>query len=172
MTPIYSPHFPIADNPLLATQRASRTRLTDTLAYPALPWQIEDLPGTEWMAVFTFRRLIVGALEKAVDNYGRLGYWHGERFVIEYWIRWDVLPPEAQTQWHHAHAAALATQVTGLQQELRDLDDHAPTPSAHRVRHADYKQKRLALVYQLDQARGTQATVTAILAALPAVAVP
>lgn len=127
MTAIYSPQAPLADNPQLAQQRAVRRSLADTATYSALPWALADLPGTEWLAVFTFRRITLSTPDKGYDRYDQLGSWHGARFVIEHWVRWDVLPPYAQLRWHTLGIQVGRTRLAEVQAKLHKIDN-APKP--------------------------------------------
>jgi hypothetical protein len=145
--PIYSPQDAIAENPHLAAERATRTCLSEIDSYPALPWCLEELPGTEWIAVFTFRIITIGTPDKAYDRYDRLGTWHGKRFIVAHWVRWDVLSCHAQQCWQQAHVAALHQRITTLQADLRELD---AKPSAKK----EHKQQRRGIAHQLDRARG------------------
>jgi hypothetical protein len=143
----YSPHPPVSDNPLTASALSMRSLLSQVEQYPALPWSLEALEGTEWINVHTFRIVTIGDPSKAVGGYGQLGYRHGDRFVIEHWVRWDVLPPAIQHRWRWAHCKSLEARIAALQADLRALDDKPPRSEEA------YQTQRRDLTILLDTTR-------------------
>lgn len=85
--------------------------------YPALPWQMEDLPGTTWRNVYTASIHTVQRLDenrfgkigpdpdKWTNSMFEIGLWVGDRFCIDHWVRVDHLSPKVQVDWARERVA-------------------------------------------------------------------
>src|SRR5229473_4733218 len=116
-TPVYSPHpFETSDpEQVIEAAQSQKMDLEASIAYPLLPWTLEDLPGTTWRHLPSGLPMRVDRI--GIDEDGRpmpvpadeivgpgeylpdLGSWRNDRFCIEHWVRVDHLPPAIQLAW-------------------------------------------------------------------------
>lgn len=116
MTVVYS-LFPAGCT--LEQAKGIRTPTSRTLnkrdKYPALPWSMEELVGSDWRNIYICKR--ERALRIGYDHWKRpclvssdhdpgqrevvlsLGLWWNERYVLEHEVRVDTLPPEIEMQY-------------------------------------------------------------------------
>lgn len=88
---------------------------------PALPWALDQLPGSRWLNIHTGREATIGPI--GIDRWGQpvapyandpfshtaadprsqyvitLGIWTSDRYVIEHWLRCDHWEPEQRVVW-------------------------------------------------------------------------
>lgn len=90
------------------------TKLTSRDLFPPLPWTMGELPGTRWRNVHTLASVTIGEIRE--NRHGHLGpdpdewinamfsigLWWGGRFIIEHWVRADLLSTAEQMEWHLA----------------------------------------------------------------------
>lgn len=98
--------------------------------YLALPWCMEGLVGTTWRNIHTGEAKSVHHL--GTNRFGRpvlcaapatppvpcgqnleiIGFWSGDRYLVEEWVRVDHISEEAQLCWFGVELAWLRRQVT------------------------------------------------------------
>lgn len=135
LTPVYSP-FSIAEVPTpdcakLIYQEICVKRLWPRKTYPALPWAMEQLVGTTWRNIHCGDLTQVMAIQqdrwnnpvlayKSEHSWGeprwQLGlFWpdefDGGRYVVEDWVRVDLLPAEDQLRWFEFHLGRINAQI-------------------------------------------------------------
>jgi hypothetical protein len=127
---IQSPHPAVSPDPAEARARTAGHRCFATLeAWPALPWLVEELVGTQWINLHTCEVVTIEAVTKAKpgidEGYNRIGFvYENRRLIVEHWVRWDVLPPEAQLAWYCAKLRYLQKDIAYQRTKLaqRDMD--------------------------------------------------
>lgn len=93
--------------------RESRSAQVAYEDYPALPWPLEELAGTQWRNVTTATlRRVEGLLPNRwgqpvafdpamVSDWDGIGFWWGDkRYCISNYVRVDHLAPEIQLDWY------------------------------------------------------------------------
>lgn len=102
---IHSPHPAYSPDPAEARARATKLRCFATLeAWPALPWTVEELVGTQWVNVHACEVVtieeVTSAKPRVDEGYNRIGFVHRGNLIVEHWVRWDVLSSPAQLAWY------------------------------------------------------------------------
>jgi hypothetical protein len=121
---IVSPHPVPCLNPITARSAAVRRRICDVDQYAPLPLTLDELEGTTWINVLSYEIFTVGTPAEFVGNYGRIGTFHDERFVVQNWTRWDVLDDALRVRWMEEHVQHLRRVYAATQTVLRGMDDH------------------------------------------------
>ncbi len=130
-TPLYSP---LSGDPSLSYEELyasyEMTSVQARECYPALPWCMEELVGTTWRNIHTGEAQTVHHL--GINRFGKpvlcaapanppvpfgqnlevIGFWSGDRYLVEDWVRVDHISEEAQLCWFGVEQAWLSRQVT------------------------------------------------------------
>ncbi len=97
--------------------------------YPALPWQMETLVATTWRNIHSGEIQTVHHI--GINRFGKpvlctapaksskperqdleiIGFWSGERYIVEQWTRVDHQSEEAQLRWFGVERAWLHEQI-------------------------------------------------------------
>jgi hypothetical protein len=147
-TPVLSPLPTTPVAPDTAKQAGLAVfRGSDRLAYPPLPWTLEELVGSTWRNLSTGAPGTVIRLQDALTCrgprpqaimailYGRqawidsLGFWWGPSFVIEHWVRVDHWPPADQLPWFGVELREYRSDIAQLAAQLAFLLEHWETCS-------------------------------------------
>ncbi|HEU5382792.1 MAG TPA: methyltransferase, partial [Ktedonobacteraceae bacterium] len=129
-TPLYSP---LPCNPSLSFERLSASYEENSPqsreCYPTLPWSMEDLVGSTWRNIYTgeiqtVHHLGMNRFGKPVlctapanppvpfgQNLEIIGFWSGDCYLIEHWVRVDHTSEEAQLCWFGVELAWVSRQV-------------------------------------------------------------
>lgn len=122
MTAIHSPHPPVSEDPAATRAIAHASNVRDRDTYPALPWTVEELVGTQWVNVYTCDTVNIEAVDTPKptisEGYNRIGFMQNGRLIVEHWVRWDVLPPHAQYAWYLARLARLQKDIAEQRETL------------------------------------------------------
>ncbi len=130
-TPLYSPLS--CDASLSYEQLVAIYEETSALpreSYPTLPWCMEELVGTTWRNIHTGeeksvhhigtnrfgRPVLCAAPANPPKPFGQdleiIGFWSGDRYLVDDWVRVDLQSEEAQLCWFGVELAWLRGQVT------------------------------------------------------------
>jgi len=108
---------------------------------PALPWTIDQLPGSRWVNIYTGRETAIGPI--GIDRWGQavapyanesfaslpgaqyintLGLWWSDRYVIEHWIRCDHWEPAQRLVWFGAELQDIRRSSSGDPERHKKLE--------------------------------------------------
>lgn len=154
-TPLYSPLPAEHDDPWTLIEATRQQHAWPYWApaerdgYPALPWALEELPGTAWRALYTgegvwvdhlepkevYRKRAPGplipmaaarpgdeALSVQFAREAHIGFYDDGRFVIEHWVRVDHLTAETQLEWYGVEIADRQCTIRLLRQRLSEME--------------------------------------------------
>jgi hypothetical protein len=131
---------------IAAARGSSRQwKLKSRDAYAALPITMGELPGTTWVNLWTGTRITIARIEangwgkpvpiegsdldrphpgRERHRYGVLGIglWWYDRYLIENWVRFDTLPPEAQLRWLLVPVRRAHESIATARAQVREYD--------------------------------------------------
>ncbi|HZU03706.1 MAG TPA: methyltransferase [Ktedonobacteraceae bacterium] len=136
-TPLYSPLPSGASyEQLFANYEEISAQPRD--CYPALPWCMEVLVGTIWRNIHTGEAQTVHHL--GMNRFGKpvlcaapanpaapfgqdleiIGFWSGDRYIVEHWVRVDHQSEEAQLCWFGVELAWLSRQILFCEDKIAE----------------------------------------------------
>jgi len=138
-TPLYSP---LSCDPSLSYEDLyasyEMTIVQPRDCYPALPWCMEVLVGTIWRNIHTGEAQTVHHL--GMNRFGKpvlcaapanppapfgqdleiIGFWSGDRYIVEHWVRVDHQSEEAQLCWFGVELAWLSRQILFCEDKIAE----------------------------------------------------
>lgn len=136
----------------------SNTRVRDQ--YPCTGWTMDELVGSQWVNIYTggmetISHITIDRWDKAQliplsdvkrGDFG-LGLWHGDRYVIDHWVRYDVLTPEEQLTWKVRRVMCCQQQVDRANE---DYQRHRKGPANANSKKHWLRHERQTLKQALD----------------------
>jgi hypothetical protein len=104
--------------------------------YPTLPWSMETLIGTIWRNIHSGEAQTVHHI--GINQFGRpvlcsapaeplrgqdqeiIGFWSGDRYIVEQWVRIDQQSEEAQLRWFGVELAWLRGKIVFCEDKIAE----------------------------------------------------
>jgi hypothetical protein len=175
-TPLYSP-LP-CEASLSYEQLYARCEDQESLlreCYPTLPWSMETLIGTIWRNIHSGEAQTVHHI--GINRFGKpvlcaapaeplreqdqeiIGFWSGDRYIVEQWVRIDQQSEEAQLRWFGVELAWLRGKIVFCENKIaeyrwdttnRNLQKHAQKEYQLQLRVAETHMRDFAASHHLS----------------------